>query len=332
MKEQFPIRVDLRTEHDRIEYQGQEADGQNDHPIGWYNSCRAFGVTSALETVFARADMPVQLSAAYLWWFTKQSGYTIEDAFAALKKWGVCTDATCPYQLLHVKPSEKAIAEAMELFPVGSCEEQEVWGIDGIRRSLALGSTVVAKVNMTASFQMLGAPQRWQTMEWDYRTAILDEHIVAIVGYDDVLQRFIAVNSWSKAWGDSGVFGVPYSYLGGFLTRMWRFNKLPVPFIPHPDYKEGSYATFELGVIRIPELLTMWPMTGRPAVLESDVVFHFGDAIDFVVVWDDPECQQDATYVATTDVLHLPKIDVTIDGITQTLEKVILTGAKLERQ
>ena len=38
-------------------------------------------------------------------------------------------------------------------------------------------------------------------------------HCLTMIGYDDVMQRVICVNSWGNNWGDSGRCYIPYAYI-----------------------------------------------------------------------------------------------------------------------
>ncbi len=45
------------------------------------------------------------------------------------------------------------------------------------------------------------------------KEALLGGHCVLMVGFNNVTQRFICVNSWGASWGDRGFFTIPYEYV-----------------------------------------------------------------------------------------------------------------------
>jgi C1A family cysteine protease len=62
-----------------------------------------------------------------------------------------------------------------------------------------------------SSFQTLAVARTGQMPYPNVQTEqLLGGHAVALVGYRDSTQQFIARNSWGTGWGDRGYFYMPY--------------------------------------------------------------------------------------------------------------------------
>ncbi len=53
--------------------------------------------------------------------------------------------------------------------------------------------------------------------KYDGRSRYMGGHSVAVVGYDDEQQAWVAVNSWGTRWGDQGYFLVSYDNPGAWF-------------------------------------------------------------------------------------------------------------------
>jgi len=69
-----------------------------------------------------------------------------------------------------------------------------------------------------------------------------------LIGYDLDAPNvpYLLRNSWGPNWGDGGFCGVPEDYFfnGKCILEAYAFTKLPVPFIPVPEYVPEDPATF----------------------------------------------------------------------------------------
>jgi hypothetical protein len=82
-------------------------------------------------------------------------------------------------------------------------------------------------------------------------------HAVACIGYDDDSQRFLCENSWGPKWGDGGFFGIPYEYFSAkSVLQAFAFTKLPVDFVPVPEYVPEGPVTFDIptGLLEMPSV------------------------------------------------------------------------------
>ena len=46
-----------------------------------------------------------------------------------------------------------------------------------------------------------------------HKERFIGGHALVCVGYDDSVNHFIALNSWSDAWGDRGFCYIPYAFI-----------------------------------------------------------------------------------------------------------------------
>jgi len=114
--------------------------------------------------------------------------------------------------------------------------------ITQIKQSVLSGIPVLTSIKLSLGFETLG--NNWKLHDWDPNLYSQENHAVVIIGYDDLVERFLAQNSWGPAWGDGGFFGIPYSRIGTdsfedyyysskSAYEYWILSKLAVPYIKY---------------------------------------------------------------------------------------------------
>ena len=233
-------RVDLRPEFFSL---GLEAKNQGPRP-----SCAVFALVSALELQNARlTGRPEHFSEQYLVWATAKllhraprlpaadpagpadgpapapdpdeadEGFTLEEVVAALRVYGIPSQASLPYRFsgAGADPPPDVIAQARRQRLV------TVLALPGPDRAAQLANLVQA---LDAGFPVAIGLQ-WPSFR-ALRTAYLSAqqpradggHAVAIVGYENRTGAlpdtvFIFKNSWGVKWGAAGYGFVTYAYL-----------------------------------------------------------------------------------------------------------------------
>jgi hypothetical protein len=99
------------------------------------------------------------------------------------------------------------------------------------------------------------------------RVTIWGNHFVAVIGYDDVTQRFIFINSWGDQWGDNGFGYVEYSKLNQEVQGAEFFTFVPSKSVPSArikfthSYRQDIYLW--IGVEGRPYAKRIWPNEQR---------------------------------------------------------------------
>ena len=279
--EYFPPSVSLRTEYTRPEYQDEA------------RTCLAFGITTGLETIFARAGKPTQLSARFLW-YAAGHRRTIEGLVQAGNEAGICRDELCVYSVsqLYTRPNDDAFADAKITCPKFGLEQ--IYTIPDLKRAICHGSPVI----------MISDTQ-------------YGSHCECIDGYDE---------EGAHVWGSYEDFRTdPWQRFNGFaVTQLYRFRDTPVDLIADSGYREGDLPTFAIDTLTLPSLTVMhpWP-NGHDDYIDVVVKFEsYGTVRE-----DDPDVWGDQPmWRNSRELLMLPL--VIIDGVRHF--KVSVIGAKFK--
>ncbi|MDQ7780658.1 MAG: C1 family peptidase [Planctomycetota bacterium] len=171
------------------------------------------------DRVFSPAFVYNRLNAG------KNLGVPIVNALELLKKEGCATWATMPYDPRDFtkQPSRDAIAEAAKFRCLGY---QHLSDGPSVRKALQQGHVVILNFRTDPEFR--SGKYKIFTKEEKKRGDALrpagtvdDYHAVCVVGYDDVRQAFLIMNSWGQDWGQSGCCWVSYDLMRSVF--------------PHPD-------------------------------------------------------------------------------------------------
>lgn len=262
-------------------------------------SCLTFGVTSALEALAARAGKPAQYSPRWLWHFRSMVPNTVPGYLSLINLAGLCQEKFYPYDLatLEQPPESPAFddAEASDL----KVFSRLIAGQTEIKRSLSRGHSLITIRTLPGG----------------------DEHCECVIGFNALGIKVHGSGNTIQWW--------PWDTLPEF-TQVHELSCEQFPPVAVDGYVPAEAATFVGGVLTVPDIVFRWPMI-KAEQRASGVVFHFGSD-DFTVTWNDENCQPEATYNASSDVLHLPRLDLLIDGIRQSFANVVLRNAKLVQQ
>jgi len=235
----LPPYVDLMPDVEEVEDQGTTS------------SCAANAAAAAMEIAYKRAGQSKDFSRLFIYWFARQLGGVLgdqgvyaKDICRALQENGVCLESTWDFILenIDVEPSVAAIMEAKEypVYEYARLPESDI--VTNLKKSVASGIPVLTSIKTSVGFGVLG--KDWKQHDWDPTLEYIGDHGVVIIGYDDVTQRFLALNSWGPGWGDGGFFGIPYSRIGNESYKdyyrstksayeYWVLSKLNVPYVKY---------------------------------------------------------------------------------------------------
>lgn len=97
---------------------------------------------------------------------------------------------------------------------------QRTKSIDYIKCALINGYPVTVNISQTSSFNNL----KKKTYVPSSNDFLVGEHMITILGYDDISNRFKLVNSYGKEWGDSGFGYISFSDLLDMMNYAYVFQ------------------------------------------------------------------------------------------------------------
>jgi hypothetical protein len=142
-------------------------------------------------------------------------GSSAADALQLLKTHGVASLADFPYDGRDDASACAYLSDAQMAkgadFKIDDFEQVPTW--EDVRSELAQGNPVIVGASLDDGFMSLHGPQgagMWTSGPIDPK-APYDGHEFVLIGYDDQLQEFKFINSWSPEWGDNGFGRVSYA-------------------------------------------------------------------------------------------------------------------------
>jgi hypothetical protein len=168
-------------------------------------ACVSFATCAVLESrMLIAANTPgrnIDLSEAHLFFCGTpnacQIGWIYEKAMDQAKRSGVGLEPDFPYQ-----PQNQA---CRQIKPVVKVKSYETAASSTQRKRALMRGPVVGGLQVYKDFFT------YKSGVYQHVTgSFIGWHAVAIVGYDDVGQYWIAKNSWGPGWGENGFFRIRY--------------------------------------------------------------------------------------------------------------------------
>jgi C1A family cysteine protease len=141
------------------------------------------------------------------------AGAYIRDGIKVVYKKGAPLESLWPYNIRKwsTKPSQAVYTDAAKRQVTGY---QRCANFTAVKNALAAGNPVVIGFDVYESFESADVARTGMMPYPNVNTEqLLGGHAVALVGYNDNTQRFIARNSWGTSWGDHGYFYMPYQVI-----------------------------------------------------------------------------------------------------------------------
>jgi C1A family cysteine protease len=241
---QFPMKFDLAD----LSPAPNPAFGLLDQ--GELGSCTGFGCKRAawfgLNAVAQAAVPPsqaVEPSALFIYYnerviegdVEQDNGAQICDGIAALKKYGVCPEADCPYDPTQfaVQPSDQAYNDALKF------EALQAERIDNPGDSVALAVNImdalfnqqlpiVFGADVFPQFESAAAAQTGLIDMPQAGATPIGGHCMLIRGWDNFAPggpRAKISNSWGQ-WGDNGCAWILFDYLAMYASDLWCISQM----------------------------------------------------------------------------------------------------------
>jgi C1A family cysteine protease len=141
------------------------------------------------------------------------AGAMLRDGIKTLARQGVCSERSWPYlpERFADKPPLRAYRDALRHQALSYQRLAQDPAL--MKGCLASGFPFVFGFSVYESFESEAVARTGLMPMPAIGERLMGGHAVLAVGYDDRRARFIAMNSWSTAWGDVGYFYMPYAYL-----------------------------------------------------------------------------------------------------------------------
>jgi hypothetical protein len=201
-------------------------------------SCVAFGVVAAIESMtliqLRRPGLNINLSEAHLFFclgrttasrVTCGTGWRPELALEAARRSGIVDEACFRYNDSDM-PCQLCPSASRRLTRI--TRWREITAAEDMRSHLRSRGPLIGTLSVYDDFYNYGSGV------YRHVSGAFDGgHCVCIVGYNDAAGCWIAKNSWSAQWGESGYFRIAYGNCG-IDASMWSVEGaiLPPPARP----------------------------------------------------------------------------------------------------
>jgi C1A family cysteine protease len=221
----LPKTVDLRSYCSPIEDQGQ------------LGSCTGNAVAGLVEYLDRKSGKNLDVSRLFIYYeervligtVNQDSGAYIRDGIKVVNQKGAPLENLWPYNINRytTRPNTAAYTDAAKR-KAGSYEK--CLNFTAVKNALARNFPVVVGFDVYDSFYNITSSGLMPYPNVN-REQLLGGHAVALVGYNDNTNRFIARNSWGTGWGDRGYFYMPYQVIQntGMSSDFWTITSIKNP-------------------------------------------------------------------------------------------------------
>ena len=143
------------------------------------------------------------------------TGLDIRQAAKIIQQYGACAESAWPYNVVNfnILPPLFAFKQSY-LFRkyTYSFINQDLLSLKTCL--VSTNSPIIFGIMIYSSFMTDAVSNSGIVPMPNIKTETLEGgHCVLMIGYSDVMQTFLCVNSWGPSWGNRGLFSIPYLYV-----------------------------------------------------------------------------------------------------------------------
>lgn len=142
-------------------------------------------------------------------------GTTVWTCCDTLKKYGVCQESVCPYNV-----NNYSTLPSLSVFKSSNLLKNFVYysinqDLNSLRQCLvSFNQPIIFGIMVYDSFMSdQVASNGIVPMPNTNVETLQGGHCVTMIGYDDTKSWFVCANSWGTSWGNKGIFYLPYAYV-----------------------------------------------------------------------------------------------------------------------
>ena len=152
----------------------------------------------------------------------KDIGATIRDTMKAAQKFGICDEVMWPYDTnkCWIKPPPQCYTQALG-YKITAYKYIPSGNVDAAKGFIDQGYPIEMGMDLFKQFTNSEMALNGLLRMPGSGEKTIGGHAVAVVGFDDVKQRFMVRNSWGQNWGDHGYFYMPYDYYRDYTWDAW---------------------------------------------------------------------------------------------------------------
>lgn len=220
-KVKLPSKVDLRSEDSAVENQGH------------LGSCTANALAGHLQFLEKVTRQPYKdVSRLFIYYNERavegtisfDSGAMLRDGIKVLAKYGVCPEASWPYDISEFTRKPTAVCYRQGLkHRITSYHRLQT--LDEMLNCLAEGFPFVFGFTVYESFESLKVAQTGIVPMPKKSERAVGGHAVMAAGYDRPKKRFLVRNSWGPQWGQAGYFTIGFAYLETLASDFWTIRQ-----------------------------------------------------------------------------------------------------------
>jgi C1A family cysteine protease len=188
-------------------------------------SCALNATSNFLKYLLIKEDLPVfQPSRLFLYYNTRvhienssqydDTGVALRSVCKALKKYHVCDEEICPYDIAKFSETPSSIAYENSNLHQSVLYKSVPQNLSYIKSVLASGYLLLVGIEIYESFDSILTINTgvitFPNLETEKKKG---QHAILLVGYDDSTQKFIFQNSWGNNVGKNGFFDIDYKYI-----------------------------------------------------------------------------------------------------------------------
>ena len=140
-------------------------------------------------------------------------GAMLRTGMKSIAKEGTCPEVDWPYieSKFADKPTKSCYKHAKKHQVIKYMRMNQ--NIIELKSCLATGYPFVFGFAIFDSFEKQEVAETGIVPMPNYSERLIGGHAVMAVGYDDVTENFLVLNSWGREWGMNGYFLLPYAYV-----------------------------------------------------------------------------------------------------------------------